>query len=259
MIEQARRSQVEQKLTALAPELSPQSRNILCDMYSRNELRGTVRPEPVTIDDITRVPIEQGAQLNRLLRDYSVTKSIEIGFAYGFSTIWLLDALLRKSGTSHRSVDPFELTSWEGVGLEQVGRLEKPEGSFTWIEDYSIHAFSDLIRQGEKFDFIFIDGNHRFDDVIVDFYLSDQLLLPGGLIVLDDMWMDAIRAVANFIEKNRDYELVRQPVRNMNVFRKIRDDDRPWHHYRPFRTYGGLGDALTRRLRGARRKLSRSI
>jgi predicted O-methyltransferase YrrM len=88
------------------------------------------------------------------------------------------------------------------------------------VEDYSIHALSDLIRDQAEFDFIYIDGNHRFDDVIVDFYLSDQVLRPGGLMALDDLWMQSIRTAANFIVNNRAYRLVPQPVEKMIVLKK---------------------------------------
>jgi hypothetical protein len=110
-------------------------------------------------------------------------------------------------------------------------------GKFEWVEDYSIHALSRLIKQKKKFDFIFIDGNHRFDDVLVDFYLSDQLLSPGGLIAFDDMWMASVRTVVNFIKSNRQYNIVAQPSLNMAVLEKKADDDREWTHFEDFEVY----------------------
>ena len=76
--------------------------------------------------------------------------------------------------------------------------------------------------------------NHRFDDVLVDFYLSDQVLAEGGLIAFDDMWMPSVRTVQSFILSNRKYEIVPQPVANMIVMRKLADDDREWAHFQPF-------------------------
>ena len=73
------------------------------------------------------------------------------------------------------------------------------------------------LSKAGKFDFIFIDGNHRFDDVLVDFYLSDQLISPGGLIVFDDMWMRSVRTTINFILTNRQYKIAQQPVENIMV------------------------------------------
>jgi predicted O-methyltransferase YrrM len=116
-----------------------------------------------------------------------------------------------------------------------VEELLAYETRFNWKNDLSIHALSDLIRDAAKFDFIFIDGNHRFDDVIVDFYLSDHILKPGGLITFDDMWMPSIQAAVSFVLNNRDYELVPQSVWNMTVIKKKRNDVRDWRHYIDFR------------------------
>ena len=197
-------------------------------MYSGRPLQGG--EGPVEIDAVTRVDKLAGAELNRLVREAGAKRSLEVGLAYGFSTIWIMDALAE--GGSHTAIDPFQSSYWSGVGATQARRLASR--NFQLIEDFSIHALSDLIRAGERFDFIFIDGNHRFDDVLVDFYLADQLLAEGGIMALDDSWMASIRTVANFVATNRAYEPVRQRSPGMAVFRKLRDDDRNWRHFRPF-------------------------
>lgn len=208
--------------------LSKDAQAILNDMYSGRPLQGG--DGPVEIDTVTRVDKLAGVELNRLVREAGAKRSLEVGLAYGFSTIWIMDALAE--GGSHIAIDPFQMSYWSGVGATQAQRLTAR--SFRLIEDFSIHALSDLIRAGERFDFIFIDGNHRFDDVLVDFYLADQLLAEGGIMALDDSWMASIRTVANFVAANRAYELVRQRSPGMTVFRKLRDDDRNWRHFRPF-------------------------
>ena len=49
----------------------------------------------------------------------------------------------------------------------------------------------------KAFDFIFVDGAHRFDDVLVDFYLiRPSARKVGGLMVLDDIWMASIRTLS---------------------------------------------------------------
>jgi len=184
---------------------------------------------------VCRISIAQGAQIHRLIRESGARESVEVGFAYGFSTIWILDALARRPGAVHRAIDPFEETLWSGIGVQLVRDLGDNGVRFEWLSDYSIHSLSQLIKQGRLVDFVFIDGNHRFDDVIVDFYLADQLTRIGGLISLDDNWMLSIQTAANFITSNRYYETVDQPVRNMLVFRKIGDDrERSWNHFESF-------------------------
>jgi Methyltransferase domain len=124
------------------------------------------------------------------------------------------------------------------LGIRILSADREQERSGERPPKFSIHALSDLIRKGENFDLIFVDGNHRFDDVIVDFYLSDQILLPRGLIVFDDMGLNSVRTATNFILHNRSYEVVRQPVENMLVLRKTRYDYRDSTHFNTFEVLG---------------------
>jgi predicted O-methyltransferase YrrM len=219
--------------------LSSEAEAILHEMYTEPKLRGA--DGLVEIDRITRIDKTAGAELNRLVRESGARKSLEIGLAYGFSTIWIMDALPPEG--SHVALDPCQASWWHGVGETQARRL--PGKQFRWLEEYSIHALSDWIRAGEKFDFIFIDGAHRFDDVLVDFYLCDQVLEVGGLMVFDDVWMASIRTVLAFVLANRAYQVVPQRSNRMAALRKLKDDDRDWRHFRPFavttRQQGGLG------------------
>jgi predicted O-methyltransferase YrrM len=225
--------EVETELGNLAPQISVVARETLVRMYSSSVLDGT--EEKARAIGQEKISILQGSELNRILRDIKAARTLEIGFAYGFSTIWLLDAVATNGGT-HNAIDPFEKRRWSGVGLHQVNQTPGFDKLFKWHEAFSIHALSDFIRSGETFDAVFIDGNHRFDDVVVDFYLADQVLRVGGIMAFDDMWMDSVKSVASFVALNRHYELVPQRADTMAAFRKIANDDRLWDHYIPFET-----------------------
>jgi hypothetical protein len=107
--------------------------------------------------------------------------------------------------------------------------------SFRFIEEKSISALVHLADRGKMFEVIFIDGNHRFDDAFVDFKLSAELCPMGGCIILDDMWMPAIRKAVAFIRSNRkDFEELKTPVSNIAAFRRIGEDARPWYHSEEF-------------------------
>jgi len=221
--------------------LSPEAEAILEQMYTSPTLEGS--DGLVEIDAGTRIDRTLGAELHRLIRENNVQRSLEVGLAYGFSTIWIMDAL--PEGGTHVAMDPGQFSYWHGVGLTQARKLSGK--NFEFIEDMSIHVLSDRIRAGDRFDFIFIDGNHRFDDVLTDFYLADQILKPGGVMVLDDVWMASIRTVANYVLKNRAYEVIAQRSPGMVAMRKQKDDDRNWRHFRPFavatQQLGGFGDS----------------
>jgi predicted O-methyltransferase YrrM len=252
--ESGKRSQIRNELKEFAPNLHHDTINILLDMYSSDTLQGTESDKPIPIDMITRTSLRQGAMINKLMRTHSTERSLEIGFAFGFSTIWMLDALRSQNNSLHVAIDPFEKRDWGGIGLYQVQRLAY-ETRFNWKNDDSIHALSDLIRETAKFDFIYIDGNHRFDAAIVDFYLSDRILKPGGLIVFDDMWMPSIQTAVSFVLNNRDYEPVPQLVGNMTVIRKSRNDGRAWTHFKKFT----VGRPLHKRIVTAIGKTIRSV
>jgi predicted O-methyltransferase YrrM len=224
----------EHLIKKLCPELNEKSFNLILDMYSLDAFEGTEQADLINIEKTTRISIEQGSMINKIMKSANVTKSLEIGFAYGFSTMWIMEALMNKPNSHHTAIDPFEKSHWKGVGLKQVEKLNK-SANFKWESEYSIHSLSKLIQKKDSFDFIFIDGNHRFDDVLVDFYLSDQLVEPGGIIAFDDMWMPSIKRVAEFILNNRAYEVIEQNVSNMLVLKKVKNDDRKWDHFVDFK------------------------
>jgi len=217
-----------------APNIDPVTLDVLADMYSASHLWGAASDQPVKLDCDTRISIAQGAQINRIVRESATRNSLEIGFAYGFSTLWILDAMRGRPSARHVAIDPFELTTWGGVGLQQVKRLSVA-AHFEWLEEYSMHVLPKLMRAGERFDFIFIDGNHRFDDALVDFYLCDRLLDPGGIVAFDDVGMPSIHSVINFVLTNRQYKVIQQPAGNMLALRKLADDKRDWFHFKGFK------------------------
>jgi predicted O-methyltransferase YrrM len=215
-------------LRALCPGLGERAAQVLARMYSSTHLQGT---EGIAEVGETRIPMLEGTQLHKLSRAIGARATLEIGFAFGFSTVWLLDSL--PAGGRHVAIDPHERSAYAGVGLQQVQDLA-PLAAFEWRQALSIHALSDDIRQGERYDLVFIDGNHRFDDVMVDFYLADQVLRPGGALALDDMWMPSVKTVASFIALNRAYQVVAQAEPNVVIFQKLADDTRDWRHFVPF-------------------------
>ncbi|MCL2385630.1 MAG: class I SAM-dependent methyltransferase [Alphaproteobacteria bacterium] len=236
-VQEANTIAIRDEINLACSGLHQRTLDVLADMYGADKCYGTEIHGPITINKDIGVSIEQGARMHNLMRSYSVKRSLEVGFGYGFSTVWMLDALRSRSNAFHLAIDPWEKHTFHGIGLAHIKRLGFGV-RFEWIENFSIHALSDLIRERAKFDFIFIDGIHRFDDVIVNFYLSDQILQPGGLVVFDDMWLNSVRTATNFIINNRSYEVVPQPFEHMLVLRKTRDDNRDWNHFNSFEILG---------------------
>ena len=62
-----------------------------------------------------------------------------------------------------------------------------------------------LLARNEKIDFAFLDGQHTFDYVLVDFFYVDKILSVGGIIVFDDLQYPSVRKVCRYVLTNLCY------------------------------------------------------
>ncbi len=214
-------------------------RSALLSMYNGEPQLGS-DGERHSLDGITRIGAEEGMWLYKLCVEVKPKTTLEIGLAYGFSTSYFLAAICEDGFGRHTAVDPSE-RCFHGIGLRRSQSLGMSD-SFRFIEERSATALVHFADHGETFEVIFIDGGHRFDDVIVDFTLTAKLCPLGGYIILDDIWMPSIRRAVDFIRSNRkDFEELKTPVLNIAAFRRIGEDTREWDHYveflKPLRTY----------------------
>lgn len=177
----------------------------------------------------TKISPQQGVWIYNLCCEIKPAATIEIGLAYGFSMLFFLAALKKNNKGQHTAIDPFP---WNGIAYCKAREVGMP---LEVINELSERAGVDLARNERKFDVIFIDGNHRFDNALIDFSLYSKVCRIHGYIILDDMWMRSIQAVVRFLRKNRrDFELVSTPIPNIAVFRKVAEDARPWDHFKRF-------------------------
>jgi predicted O-methyltransferase YrrM len=177
---------------------------------------------------------QEGMWLYNHCRRVKPQRTLEIGLAYGFSTCFLLAAHHANGTGPHVAVDPYQSVRWHGVGVQKAKSLSM-ERQFQWIGDISAVAVPALFKDGVTFETIFIDGDHRFDSVMLDFKLCDLVCADGGYIVLDDMWMPSVRRVVAFVERNRaNYRREPTPLKSIAAFQKLGPDERPWDHFRRF-------------------------
>jgi predicted O-methyltransferase YrrM len=234
------RASVPTTTSALEEVLAPLPepfRGTLNLMYTAESMVGIDGQNHAT-DTLTRISPTQGMWLYEQCRSTKALDTLEIGFAYGFSAVFFLAAVAKNGTGSHTAVDPFQRTHWHGIGLANV-RAVGADSSFQLIEDRSDRAATDLARRNSSFDVIFIDGNHRLDDVLVDFYLHAPLCRIGGLIVFDDMWMGSVQTVVSFVRSNRrDFVEIATTHPNVCVFRRTGEDLRRWDDYQPFAVAG---------------------
>ena len=226
------------ELQALLAPLDPRFRAPLLSLYAGNDQPGSdgaLHP----IDRKTRISPEQGMWLHDFCVAQKPAQVVEIGMAYGYSSLYFLAALDRNGRGRLTSIDPFQDANWGGIGRTHAQAVApaRDGGAFRFIQDRGDRAQADLARAGERFELVFIDGNHRFDDVLTDFYLYAPLCTVGGHLVFDDYWMRSIRAVVAYVRNNRaDMVEVPTGLANIVVFRKVAEDTRDWQHFRPFAT-----------------------
>jgi predicted O-methyltransferase YrrM len=179
----------------------------------------------------------QGEALRDLAIAEGAERTIEVGLALGISALFLCQAVLPRGGR-HVAIDPFQAESWNGAGLRTL-RDAGVDELVEVIEEESQLALPRLVAEGREFDFAFVDGDHRFEGVFLDLYFMTRLVRPGGLVVVDDMWMPAIRTAVAYVERNLGATLEPDALPTAFRWRK-----RPLSRGVP----GGTGDTAVLRL-----------
>jgi predicted O-methyltransferase YrrM len=135
----------------------------------------------------------EGAWLQQIVDDVKPIRSLEIGCAYGVSSLYICEALActhESAGHAgcpprHIVVDPFQSTQWRGIGVRNI-RDAGFAAMVDFREERSEIALPRLLEEGVTLDFAFVDGWHTFDQVLVEFYFINRLLRVGGVIAFDD-------------------------------------------------------------------------
>jgi predicted O-methyltransferase YrrM len=160
----------------------------------------------------SEVDSAEGDYLYRLISsDNSITKTLEVGCAFGLSSLHICEALRNRPGASHLIIDPMQMDDWHGVGVAHLERAGI--GFFNLISKPSELALPDLLRnQPESFDLIFIDGWHTFDQTMLDMFYANRLVRMGGYIVVDDCNWESVAAAVSYYMNYPAYEWLREPA-----------------------------------------------
>jgi len=198
-------------------------------------LQNILRTGRVTVDDGTtmdlhsHLPEEAGRMLQRIVGDLEARTTLEIGMAFGVSTLFICEAIADAPNARHIAIDPNQHgAEWRGVGLRHL-RLAGLDHLLDFRELPSHQALPDLEREGVRIDFALADGWHTFDFVMVDLFLLDRLLRVGGVVVVDDAEWPGVRKACRFFITNRKYRVVecwaeREGSRASQTLRKVISD-----------------------------------
>ena len=189
--------------------------------------------------------------LRKIALELKAESTLEIGLAFGASCLTLAAThrdLSQVPNQQHVAIDPYQSTVWDDSGkliLEKANLSNYVDVR----EGFSHVVLPQLLQEARKFDLIYIDGSHLFENVFIDFYYSDKLLKKQGVILFDDSSDSHVRKVTNFIETNfqniyERFDLSRFRTKldkwklnlavllkknQLNAYRKIEHSERPWN------------------------------
>jgi SAM-dependent methyltransferase len=126
---------------------------------------------------------------------------LEIGCFEGRATTYLCEEYL-ENGTNYHVVDTFGGSEAENVHQDFIKQINDgddfifnnfthnishfPDINFKVERETSQHILPVLEREGNKYDFIYVDASHQADDTFVDAYWAHKMLNEGGMIIFDD-------------------------------------------------------------------------
>lgn len=217
----------------------------------------------------TAINRDEGTAIYETIVKNRATRTLEIGLGFGVSTLFICQALEDLGGGRHIGLDPFQIEGYHDVGLANVERAGYG-AMFTFHKHFSQDLLPQFLINGDKFDFILIDGHHTFEQIMLDFYYSEKIIEVGGLIMFHDVVYPSVRKALTFILRNLNFELAMEDYlvepsflgriytfgrmamanplepltwrpmykvnfqRNFCIVRRTDKDTRDWMHYVPF-------------------------
>lgn len=145
---------------------------------------------------------------SELLHQFPCPDILEIGVAYGAHALKMINI---DNCRSYTGVDPYsfnydisdpycsDIASSVGLSDQRAMDLLYHYTSFKLSRYSNCSLFRDTIDQcraikNNTFDFIFIDGDHRKMECLLDLVITSKLIRPGGVVALDDCSWDSVSA-----------------------------------------------------------------
>lgn len=162
-----------------------------------------------TIPMHSNTSAEQGLFLQKIFDEIKPSQSIEVGFAYGVSTLFILEKHREynsKDG-AHLVIEPFD--AW-GTAAEYNIEKEGLSRYMNLQRNFSDKVLATLFLKNHRVQYAYIDTTKQFDVIMHDFYFINKMMDAGGVIILDDCgggWPGVQRA-ARFFSKLPHYEVM---------------------------------------------------
>lgn len=199
----------------------------------------------------SHLPALEGTLLHDWIREYRPARLLEIGLAYGVSSLYICDAISLWNITHYHIIDAFQSQEWQRIGVYNLERAGYG-GQFILHEQLSELCLPNLLTQDVRFDFAFVDGWHTFDHVLLEFFYINRMLDIGGIVIFDDIHLASLQKLLAYIKAYPCYEPLELPSdlvnskpikvrRMMNLppariagFIKTSSDQRNWDWFEDF-------------------------
>jgi predicted O-methyltransferase YrrM len=147
--------------------------------------------------------------LRRMMLEIKPSRTLEVGLGLGGSCLVFTSShrdLGRPPARQHVALDPLESSRWQDCGVMAVERAGV-RGYLDFRPVFSSLELPKLISDGARFDLVYIDGSHLFENVFVDAYFAVRLLSDGGVVTFDDSSTPQVAKVLRFLRRNLNASL----------------------------------------------------
>jgi hypothetical protein len=131
-----------------------------------------------------------------LFKEFKPNSALEIGVYRGqVITLWALIAKLIKHKCDIHGISPFDADGDEvSIYMEGIDYYNDILNSFTYfdlpppslLKAFSTDSLAIQYIKSQKWDLIYIDGNHDYKIVLSDYITCRDSLAPNGILVIDD-------------------------------------------------------------------------
>jgi predicted O-methyltransferase YrrM len=179
--------------------------DVLRDMFTTNK---TVTATGETIELRSVVTADFANCIYSLVRRERPEVMLEVGCAQGATALAITTALSENGTGRLISVDPFQSTDWQGVGVTALKRAGL-DHLHTLVEDFDYLALPQLLTElGRTVDVAYIDGLHSLEYALLDFFYVDRLVKVGGVVGFNDCDWPAVIPTLRFARHHRHYQRI---------------------------------------------------
>lgn len=112
---------------------------------------------------------ERGLLIYSLIHEYNVKSFLEIGFGRGYGTLCAAMAMHENGGGKIVTVDP----NFDNAHIDRL-KQAFPKDWFDMIQFVPAYSQKYLFENNDSFDFVYIDGDHRYEAVKQDWELCKE-------------------------------------------------------------------------------------